>query len=821
MIYLRLTIALVLSCFCSTVAATGKPFVVHPLQIQLTGNFEVVQLVVTDAINAEAINDRSDDLTTIASYGSSDPNVARVDQAGRVWAVGNGEAQIAATIGNVSSIVPVVVSDVLATAKPDFAVHIQPILSKQGCAAAACHASQHGKGGFKLSVFGFDPPADHRAIVRDRIGRRVNQLDPPSSLLLQKPTLKVSHGGGQRLVKGTNEYTILAAWIRSGSPGPVKEAPEVSQLVVTPTRRVGQVGTTQQLRVEAHYNNGLIRDVTRIAKFDSIDTSLLTVSNEGHVTVEGRGQSPIMIRFAGQAAIAMFVIPAADSIALNDWSNNNFIDEHAAAKFRELGIEPSEICDDTTFVRRAFFDAIGGLPTPEETQSFLQSTNPNKREDLVNRLLGLTGDSQLDIYNDRYAAFWTLKWSDLLRNSSDDLGEQGMWSLHNWIKDSFRTNKPFTQFVQELVTAKGSIYFNGPANYFRINTDSSKLTEATAQLFLGVRLECAKCHHHPFEKYSQADYYRLAAFFSRVGTKNSQEFGLFGRESVVVVRDSGDVKHPRSGEVLKPTPLDGAEMENPLDRRIPLAAWLTSPKNEFLGKSIVNRYVGYLLGRGLVEPIDDMRSTNPPSNVALMEALSADFVASGFDLKHLIRTIMTSRLYQLSSQPTEANASDHRFYSHYKVKRLTAEPLLDAVDQVAGTQTKFKSLPLGTRAIELPDAKYPNYFLNTFAKPRRVSICECERSMDANLAQALHTLNGDVLAQKISADNGRISTLLSTDRSHTEMVDAIYMAALCRHATNEEISATIEFLDQSQTPKEYYEDLLWALVNSKQFLYVH
>ncbi|MBW8885086.1 MAG: DUF1553 domain-containing protein, partial [Planctomycetia bacterium] len=330
----------------------------------------------------------------------------------------------------------------------------------------------------------------------------------------------------------------------------------------------------------------------------------------------------------------------------------------------------------------------------------------------------------------------------MLRNNSNDLGEQGMWAMHNWIRQSLLANKPFDKFVRELITARGSIYTNGPANYYRVHKDASMLAEATAQLFLGVRIECAKCHHHPFEKYSQDDYYGLAAFFARTGTKNSEEFGLFGREQAVIVRDSGDVRNPRTNQVLAPKPLDAPAVDHPLDRRIPLADWLTAKDNVYFARSVANRYVGYLLGRGLVEPVDDMRSTNPPTNPPLLDALARHFADSGYDLKQLIHAIMASRLYQLDSQPTAENEADTKFYSHYPVKRLPAEALIDAIDRVTDIPTKYRNLPLGTRAIELPDAEYPDYFLNTFAKPRRVTVCECERAPDPNLAQALHTLNG-------------------------------------------------------------------------------
>ncbi|MCO6456627.1 MAG: DUF1553 domain-containing protein [Pirellulaceae bacterium] len=802
----------------TSLVQAADPFQVLPPELRLEGDFAQAQLLVTAADDQGEFSSRSADLSGSAQYASSDSSVVVVESGGRVRAMANGQAQITVSAGGHERQVQVTVAGVGST-PVDFTRDIRPILNKAGCASAACHAAQHGKGGFKLSVFGFDPPADYEAVARAGRQRRLNFASPDRSLFLRKPAMGMPHGGGLRLPPDGLEYQVLRSWIASGAPAPRADAPEVTHLTVAPASRVTQVGQSQQLQVIAHYSDQSQRDVTAQARFDSMDDGVLSVDGAGLVRCEGRGQAAIMVRYEDQAEIATFVIPYAESVQLAGWRNQNYVDELAEAKFRELGLEPSPLCDDATFVRRAFLDAIGTLPTPEVTTAFVQSADPDKRTRLIDQLLGLTGDPQLDIYNDQYAAYWTLKWSDLIRNNSNSLGEQGMWALHNWIREALRTNRPYDEFVRELVMAKGSIYSNGPANYFRIHTDSSALTEATAQIFLGVRLECAKCHHHPFEKYSQADYYSLAAYFARVGTKNSEEFGLFGRESVVTVRSTGDVRHPRTGQLMQPKPLEAEPIDDPLDRRIPLAAWLTAPDNRLFARAVVNRYMGYLLGRGLVEPLDDMRSTNPPSNVALLETLAEDFVDHRFDLKHLIRTIMTSRLYQLDSQPTPENASDRRFYSHYRVKRLTAEPLLDAIDQVTGVQTKFRNLPLGTRAIELPDAEYPDYFLNTFAKPKRASVCECERTPDENLAQALHTLNGDTIAQKISDKNGRLARLLAENRPHDEIVRELYLSALCRWPSEEELVLSRQFLQESPSPKECYEDLLWALINSKQFLF--
>ena len=811
-------VALIVPALLAAASVADDGFRLLPPQITLTGPFARAQ-VLAEATLADGATSSGRDLTRTVIYGSANRDVVEIDSQGRLRAIGDGTATVTATHQGISKLMTVTVTQAQQGAV-DFIQDIRPILNKTGCASAACHASQYGKGGFKLSVFGFDPKADYEAIARESRQRRVSLASPDMSLVLQKPSMGVSHGGGLRLHPDSIEYQTLRKWITLGTPGPQPDFAEVVSLQVTPQQRRGKIGSQQQLRVVAEYSDGQTRDVTALAKYDSMDEGVVSVSKDGHATTVGTGQAAVMVRYEGQTDVATFVVPFSDAPQLDNWKHHNFVDELAAAKFRELGLQPSGVCDDATFIRRAFLDAIGGLPTREQTQTFIASQDPQKREHLVDQLLGLTGDPALDIYNDRYAAYWTLKWSDLIRNNSNTLGEQGMWALHNWIKESFRTNKPFDQFVRELVTAKGSIYSNGPANYFRINRDSSALTESTAQLFLGVRLECAKCHHHPFEKYSQADYYGLAAFFSRVTSKNSEEFGIFGRETVVMVRDSGEVSHPRTRQRMQPTPLGGESIDDPLDRRLPLAAWLTSKDNEMFARSVVNRYMGYLMGRGLVEPIDDLRSTNPPSNTALLDALAKCFVDHNFDLKQVIRAVMTSRLYQLQSQPTATNASDRRFYSHFYVKRIAAEPLLDAIDQVTGVKTKFKSLPLGTNATELPDAEYPNYFLTTFAKPRRASVCECERMADENLSQALHTLNGDTLANKISDKAGFIAKMLNEKTAHQEIVNAIYMTALCRQPTEQEMTLSQQFLQESPTPKECYEDLLWALVNSKHFLFV-
>jgi hypothetical protein len=813
---LTATFAVVLWFSFASAGRAGVDFHITPAAVALDGNFARAQLLVTE----RGPNERSADWTHQARYVSSDLRIVTVSESGLLLAQGNGSATVTVSVEGVSHIVAVTVQGVVARPAIGFMEHVMPVLSKAGCNAGACHASQYGKGGFKLSVFGFAPDDDYRAIVRDSFGRRANTLRPEESLLLRKPTGAVPHEGGQRLRADSVEYHLLEQWLARGAPPPSAKAPKVLSLRVEPKRRVGSLGFTQQLQVLATYDNGHTRDVTALAKFDSMDEGVLRVSSSGRVTTVGRGQGVALARFDERAEIATFVVPYADSVDLAGWVDNNFIDRLAAVKFREIGISPSPLCTDAAFLRRAYLDLLGTLPTPEQAAAFLDSKDAEKRNQLIDELLGLTGDPARDVHNNAYAAFQALKWADLIRSTSAGIGEQGMWALHNWLTASFRDNKPFDRFVRELIAARGSTFSNGPANYYRIARNPQDLTEATSQLFLGVRLQCAKCHHHPYETLGQEDYYRFAAFFARVGNKTSQEFGIFGQETVIVVRSNGEVNHPRTGQLMKPTPLHGKPAADARDRRQALADWLTAADNPYFARNIVNRYLGYLLGRGLVEPLDDQRATNPPSNVALMDALSADFVENGYNLKHLLRTIMRSRLYQLDSRPAKGNAADSRFYSHYNVKRLAAEPLLDAVDAATGTRTKFNKVPLGTRAIELPDARYNNYFLSTFGKPRREGVCECERVSAPNLAQALHTLNGDTLAAKIGDAQGRIARLLAAKKPHDEIVNELYLAALSRRPSAEEQAIWRRELTASPGGKIFYEDLLWALLNSKHFLFV-
>jgi hypothetical protein len=692
-----------------------------------------------------------------------------------------------------------------------FRNEIVPVLTKLGCNQGACHGAQHGKGGFKLSLLGFEPEPDHTAIVKSAEGRRVTPFAPEESLLLLKPTLAVAHGGGKRLEPEGPAFRLIRAWLEQGASGPAKDDPTVVSVKVSPESAVMDPDQEQRLAVAVRYSDGTERDVTDTARYDTLNEAVAKVDATGLARTVGQGETNIMVRYQGHAALARLTVPFARPREF-EFTAANFIDEKAAAKWRSLGLVPSGLCTDAEFLRRAMLDTIGTTPTPAEVEEFLADCSPDKRKALVERLLA----------RPEYVDYWTLKWGDILRVNSAKLGAQGMLAFNLWLRDCFRSNKPVSRMVEELVTAQGSIYTNGPANYYRVASSPDDLAETTAQVFMGVRLQCAKCHHHPFEAYGQDDYYGLAAYFARIKTKASDEFGLFGRELVVYVAGNGDVRQPRSGQVMAPTPLNAPASDDPVDRRRALARWLTAGSNPWLARNVVNRYWGYLLGKGLVNPIDDLRETNPPSNPELLDALAEAFVAGAFDLKNLLRVILTSRVYQLSALATPENRLDTTYFTHYTIKRLSAEQALDAINQSTGTTEKFALKPQGTRAIALPDNSTKSYFLDTFGRPLRVLACECERSSDPNLSQALNLINGDVVNGKVADPTGRLARWMEDPKVTDEsLVKNLYLAAFNRPATPEEVTAAAALIAEAPSRALGAQDLFWGLLNSKEFLFNH
>jgi len=693
----------------------------------------------------------------------------------------------------------------------NFVRDVVAVLTKAGCNQGACHGGQHGKGGFRLSLRGFDPQFDHEQIVQSAEGRRVVLSDPERSILLMKPTLTMEHGGGERFKVNSRFYNVLKQWLEDGAPEPPRPELTVRRLMVEPAKRVLKTGEQVQILVRADWSDGRIEDVTATAQFDSLNESIASVTPDGLVTAGNKGETHIMVRFGGQAAVVQITLPYAYLQKYPEFASANFIDDKLLSKWKDLGLTPSAHCSDEEFFRRIHLDTIGTLPSPADIKAFLSDPNPEKRRAAVDRVLN----------RPEFVDYWALKWGDLLRINRAKLNEKGMWSFHNWVRASLRDNKPVDAFVREIITAEGSTFTEGPTNFYRVSQTPTDWSESASQVFLGVRVQCAKCHHHPFEKWSQEDYYGLAAFFVRLNTKASREFGLFGGETVIFLRPSGEINHPRKGGIVKPHPLDGPVMDDPFDRRRQLADWITAPDNPFFARNMVNRFWGYFMGRGLVEPLDDMRATNPPTNPELLDALAGDFVAHKYDLKHLLRTIMNSRAYQLASTITQGNAADvgNAQLARHTVRRLNAEQLADALDFATGTREKYTGLPPGTRAIQLPDPAVRSFFLDVFGRPARQITCECERTIQPNIAQAMHMMNGELLNQKLSAPTGRIESLVKAKTPPTAMVEELYLVTLSRRPTDVEMHKAEEWIRSAPSAKEGVQDLLWTLLNSREFLF--
>ncbi len=803
----------------SATQAAEQPFPVSPEKASLSGLLDYFQIQVPVSENGKMVRD----LTHEVTYRSLTPEILEVNSEGLVRPLGFGKGTIQVEHAGRKREIPVEVKARPSGKNASFVMDVVPVLNKGGCSLGGCHASQFGKGGFKLSLFGYAPEQDYPEIARDDRQRRISILQPEKSLILQKASMAVAHGGGRRFAKDSYEYRILETWISEAVTEIDEKEATVVGMELTPMSRRYKKGDVQQLRVIAEYSDGTKRDVTAQAQYDSLVEVIATVTPRGKVEIQGPGQTAIMVRYMGQAKVSTVISPYKDKVDLAEFKPQNFIDEHIKNRFSELGLEPSLLCTDEVFIRRAFIDTLGTLPPPEKVKTFLASKAPDKRSQLIDELLGLTGDPARDIYVETWSAYWGMKWGDLLRNNRNKVGDGGMWAFSNWIRQSLRENKPVNEFVSEIITAQGSIYQNGPANYFKIATNPEDLAEATSQIFLGVRLQCAKCHHHPFEVYSQKDYYSLAAFFTRVGNKGSVDFGALGQDTIIKVKSSGSIRHPRTKKTMEPTPLMGEPIDvtSYRDFRRPLARWLTAPDNRLFSRSMVNRFWSYFMDTGFVEPIDDMRETNPASNPELLETLADYFVESGYDLKALMRVIMNSRAYQLSSDPRPENVAKTRFYTHYNVKRLPAEVMLDALDDLTGSQERFRGVPEGTRAIELPDPNFNSYFLDTLGRPKRVITCECERTSQPNLAQVLQVANGQLINTKLATKNGRIEQLLKAKAADHDVFTEIYLAAYSRNPTKQELANCDQIVKGSRDKREGYQDVMWAITNSREFLFNH
>jgi hypothetical protein len=698
-----------------------------------------------------------------------------------------------------------------------FELDVMPLLTARGCNQGACHGKARGQNGFQLSLLGFDPDFDYAALTQQARGRRVFLASPQRSLLLLKGTAQLPHGGGLRLEPDGADYKLLLSWIEQGAPRRRAAEPTLVSVAVSPTEQFLTPGQELQLRVTATYSDGSARDVTATSQYQSSEMGIVGVSPGGLVKAGPiPGEATIMARYMNLIATAHAAIPLPGSVPDALYAalpRQNFIDELVWAKLETLGITPSAPADDAKFLRRAHLDIIGRLPTPDEVRTFLADGDANKRSRIVDALLE----------RPEYADHWAAKWADLLRPNPYRVGIKSVMNYDAWIKASFRENKPYDQFVRELVTASGSTWENGAAVLYRDRRDPPELTTMVSQLFLGIRLECAKCHHHPFEKWGQDDFYSFAAYFARLGQKGQGiSAPISGGEETILVKKNGSVEHPLTGKALEPRPLFGAPPaigEND-DPRAALAAWIASDDNPFFAQVIVNRVWADLMGRGLVEPVDDLRATNPPTNGPLLEALAADFRTHKYDHKQLIRTICTSHVYSLSSLPGERNAADRQNYSRHYRTRLRAEVLADAVTDLTGQPESFQAMPAGSRASQIWTTRVESIFLDTFGRPNPNQDPPCERTPDATVTQTLHLMNAPQLHRRVTADDSRAAQLAASPLTPDQIVEEIYLLVYSRlpDAAEREIGGSL-FAEEGTTRRQAAEDLMWALLNTPEFMF--
>ncbi|XZE33384.1 DUF1553 domain-containing protein [Pirellulaceae bacterium SH501] len=718
--------------------------------------------------------------------------------------------------------------------KIEFENHVQPILARHGCNMGACHGALAGKGGFRLSLRGYDSSTDHFNITRQDRGRRIDLLQPDASLILAKPSGLIEHKGGVRLPSDSDDYRLLAEWIAQGAPGPDPNNPKLERIEVAPEQSVLAIQQSQQLTVRAHYSNGRIDDVTRWAKFTSTDEAIATVDENGKLSVLGPGEGAVAVWFSSKIASARIRVPFSapsdpTTAAIAD-ANTSKIDQLVQSQLVSLGLDASPICTDSEFLRRSSLDATGTIPTEEQVRAFLADTDPNKRAKWVDQLLT----------SPAYVDYWTYRWSDLLTLNSNLLRADGIKAYYQWIRSHVERNTPWDQFTREIVTARGEALENGATNFYAINQDPESMTENICQAFMGLSIGCAKCHNHPLEKWTNDQYYAMANMFARVRAKGwGGEVRDGDAQRTLLVLDRGDLIQPLRGKPQPPAPLDETplDIDSPEDRRIALADWLTSPQNPYFTRSIVNRVWAAYFGIGIVNPVDDLRASNPPSNPALMDHLCEELVTSKYDLKQLMRSIMNSQTYQRSSVTTELNQADRKYFSHYYPRRLMAEVIHDAIADVTSVPTTFDKVAFlggdkratkfyakGTKAIQLFDSSVDSDFLKTFGRNQRRITCECERSDEPSIIQVLNLNNGDTLNNKLSAAGSVVDQLLKAHPEDTApLIESAYVRCLARMPTENEIKSLQGELEgaNGDDKRIIVEDLLWSLMSSREFLFNH
>lgn len=785
------------------VGAAEVDLEVHPDRVEIVGPESSVQVLVDQVLRG-----RRHDRTRSARMSIADRGVARVTAGGLVTPVADGMTELVISTAGVTRTVSVVVSGVRQPLPVSFGQEVIPIMTKASCNSGGCHGKAEGQNGFKLSVFGFDPEADHAALVKEKRGGRVSPALPAESLLLTKGTGRVPHGGGRKLKLGGLRYRRLLRWVSEGARFEVRGRPSVS-IHVEPRQRIVATDAAQQLRVLATDASGRSWCVTAESEYESNNEVIAAVDSGGLVTAsEVPGEAAILVRYMGHVAVSRIIRPQ-EHVSVTRPPEQNFIDRYAWDRLIELGIPPSPLCDDPTFLRRVHLDTIGTLPSVAEARAFLADKRPDKRKLVVAGLLA----------REEYADYWAMKWADVLRVDNLRLTPQVTVAITRWLRGQMAENVPYDRFVSEIVTVRGSTRSETPAGVYSVLKSPEELARSVSQLFLGVRIECAQCHHHPFEKWSQEDYFALAGFFT--GVKRGAAPG--GGQKITDGPGS-DLKHPRSGKVVPTAGLGSnpVTLKDPAGRRQAFSGWMTAPENRFFARTIVNRLWAHYFGHGLVEPIDDHRATNPASNEKLLDALSAHLRQQKYDLKAFTRTLLASRTYQLASSTLPDNELDDQNYSHASQKALPAEVLLDAICQATGVPERFNGWPVGSRAIEVWDNRLPSYFFRIFGRPQRVSVCECERGNEPSIAQALHLMNSPESFYKLRHRDGRAARLARSKLTSEQVIDELFLATLSRLATDEERKLMlVAFRETTGVRRAAVEDVLWTLLNTKEFLYNH
>ena len=781
---------------------------VYPAEVRLAGVREQAQLIVTGHYADGSIQD----LTRAAAISTANAEVVTV-QGTVAFPAANGEASLNVDVDGKTAAVKVVVENQDQPQPVSFLYDTLAALSKNSCNAGACHGSPSGKGGFRLSLRAFDPKLDELTLIREDFGRRTNSLDPDNSLLLLKPLMKVAHGGGRQIRADDPAYAVIRDWIAEGCQMDTAEAARPVWIDVYPKsgRVLKKPAVQQQLSVWAHYSDGSVRDVTPLAVYSSSDVEVADVDRNGLVEGQKRGEVAVVVRYLEfiESSFITFIEDVEDFV-WNDPQVNNYIDDAVDQKLMQLKYLPSDLCTDEEFIRRVYLDVIGILPTLEEVTAFAAYQDRNKRDKAVDQLLD----------RPEYSKFWALKCGDLLRLTSGQVTNEGVYKYYRWVERSFRENKPYDQFATELLTATGSTFSNPAANFYRTSKDMNDCVETISQVFLGARLQCAKCHNHPFERWTQDNYYGMAAFFNRVQRKNTKR----ANEMFIFVSQSGEVTQPRTQQQMKPWVPGQGDIENPneFDRRLDFAKWLTEPDNPFFAKIEVNRIWSQVFGRGIVEPADDFRDTNPPSNALLLDQLAQDFVDNGYDRKKILATILKSRTYQTSYQPNDFNEDDTKYFSHYQPRLLSAEQLLDAICHVTQVAESFGGLPAGTKATHLPAPDLVNNeFLKIFGQPERQTVCACERTNESNLSMAIQFFNGPLIYGKLKDESNSFRKSMTDGKSDTEIITLLYNLAVCRNPSDTELKASLEHIESKEDRVEALEDICWAILNTNEFLFQH